>query len=259
MIHGISERSGTSYVGHLLGLHPTLRTYPRDLRELPFMAVSRDILDIQKKFIALHKANAGKMQNGDFLRLFGASFLAYLHSGIPENCRILTKAPMLNCLELFQATFPGESLLLLLRDGRDVVESSIQTWPRRDFVLETIFWRNAAVLAKWYLDTFDTYEWFHSARYEDILRDPEEFVTETCTAFGLQRSVFPQHEIDALPVIGSSHLKRGTNATWDPVRKPKGFETTRRWREWPNWKKRVFKKHAGRALIDLGYESDENW
>ena len=43
------------------------------------------------------------------------------------------------------------------------------------------------------------------------------------------------------------------------VEKPEDFSPIGRWRDWSVWRKRKFKKVAGRELIELGYESNDRW
>ena len=63
------------------------------------------------------------------------------------------------------------------------------------------------------------------------------------------------------PVVGSSFganiSKQGSN--WVPEIDKSKFVFIEKWRKWVWFKKSVFKFLAGKQLIELGYEKDNNW
>lgn len=260
MIHGIMPRSGTVYVGELLRLHPDLHAYPHQVWELPFLQLTGDVMQMQAKFLQIYEQNAGKIGAQDFLPLFGAALVAYLHAGVPDGRRMLLKVPSVQYLSAFGAVFPHEHLLVLVRDGRDVVQSTLRTWPQLQFWQVCTRWNRAArmVLAVDQQMKLQT-SGYWLARYENALQDPAGFVREACRRFGLEEDRYPYEEIEAIPVQGSSALTEEGAVHWAPVDRPTGFQPVGYWRSWPRWKRWAFKRIAGEALLALGYGGETDW
>jgi len=261
IIHGIMPRSGTVYVGELLRLHPDLYAYPYQLWEIPFLQLTGDMLKLQAKFFLAYEQNVGRIGEHDFLPLFGAALIAFLHTQVPQQQRLLIKVPSVQYLSYFSAMFPHESLLVLVRDGRDLVQSTIRTWPQLRFSQVCWRWNRAARMVlsvhQHMSKTNSTGYWL--ARYKDALDDPDSFVEEACRRFGLDESRYPYEQIETIPVRGSSALARQTPVSWDPVERPQDFRPVGYWEEWSAIRKWIFKRIAGQSLIDLGYCEDRHW
>jgi protein-tyrosine sulfotransferase len=260
IIHGIMPRSGTVYVGELLRLHPDLRAYPHDLWEVPFLQLAPNIADAQAEFLWRYRHSEGKLGEWDFLPLFAASFLAYLHADVPQGQRMLIKVPSVKRLDRFFTAFPHEHLLVLVRDGRDVVQSTTKTWPQLQFSLACRRWNQSARMVMACDEHYARREsGYWLARFEDAVREPEVFVREACRRFGLDEARYPWDKLGSIPIQGSSSTVRDGEVVWDPVNRPKGFDPTGRWKSWSGRKKWTFKRIAGKALVDLGYCADLSW
>ncbi|MCZ7570664.1 MAG: sulfotransferase [Ardenticatenaceae bacterium] len=258
IIHGIMPRSGTVYVGDLLGLHPDLALTPNKIWEIPFLKLTDDILRVQEEFFRSYKNNRSRIGAADFLPLFGAAFVAHLHSFAPEEKRMLLKMPGVQHLNHFFSVFPHENLLLLVRDGRDVVHSTVRTWPELRFSDVCRRWNRSVRMILAFQERYAGRQGYWMTRFEDAVRDPEVFVKEACSHFGLDGDKFPYEKIEAIPVQGSSSfMKEGKARYW--VKKPRGFNPIGRWEQWPAGKKRAFKRIAGEALMDLGYCDNLDW
>ncbi|MBN1136106.1 MAG: sulfotransferase [Anaerolineae bacterium] len=260
LLHGVMPRSGTVYVGELLRRHPDLHAYPNQIWEMPFLRQTGEIQKLQKRFFLAYEQNMGKIGDNDFLPLFGSSLIAYLYSFLPPEGRMLLKVPSVQYLTDFFSVFPGEHLLLLVRDGRDVVHSTLKTWPQIRFSMACQRWRRAAEMAL----RFDAIhasrqKGYWMARFEDAVRDPAAFVEQACERFGLDVQRYPFEEMEAVAVHGSSSLPVQGKVVWDHLEKPKDFRPIGHWQSWSPGKKRLFKRLAGQALIDLGYCEDLSW
>ena len=164
-------------------------------------------------------------------------------------------------LNYFFSTFPYENLILLLRDGRDVVSSTIKTWPEITFSEACMRWnrstKNIVEFIHFYSNESDKYL---LARYEEIVKNPEIFINNVCDHFNLDNNKYPFEKINDIPVIGSSTIKRDGKVFWDKgVKKPKNFKSIGRWKNWSNKEKRIFKKIAGQTLIDTDYVDNNLW
>ena len=258
ILHGIMKRSGTVYVGDLLGLHPDLCQNPNLIWEVPFLNHTDVLLDFQERFFFDYQYNVDKIGKRDFLPLFGASLIAYLHSFAPAGQRVLVKVPSVEFLNYFYLEFPFEQLLVLVRDGRDVVASTLKTWPQLQFSDVCVRWNRSARMVIEFEKRHAQKKGYWFARFEDAVRDPAGFVAEACCRFNLDEQKYPYDEIASIPVQGSHQFQKDGRAEyWIP--KPPGFNPVGRWQEWSGMQKAVFKRIAGRSLMELGYCESLDW
>lgn len=262
IIHGVMPRSGTVYTGEVLRLHPALHAYPNDIWEIPFLELTGDVQHMQRHFFAAYKQNKGKVGDHDFLPMFGAALIAYLYSFIPDGKRMLLKVPDVQYLQNFYAVFPHENPLLLMRDGRDVVNSTVNSWPDRRFDEVCALWDKSARMMLAFENRYSrNSHTYLSVKYEDVVKSPDGFAKSTCEIYGLDYGTYPGDKIKELPVRGSSSdvSKDGTQTAWKPVDKPKNFNPVGRWKDWPDSRKRAFKRIAGQTLMDTGYCASLDW
>jgi protein-tyrosine sulfotransferase len=260
-IQGIMPRSGTVYVGELLRLHPSIYAYPNQIWEFPALTLTNDLNNLQKKFLVSYRFNQDKFEDNDFVTLFGAALMAYLHQSVPPHQRLLIKMPSVQYLNYFPAMFPYENLLILLRDGRDLVHSTLRTWRQLNFVQVCLRWNRSARII---LTTIKQLEAcggtsYCLAKYEDALQKPEVFISEVCRRFDLDESHYPYERIQAIRVIGSSKLEKKGKVRWRHLDRPKDFKPLEYWKDWSLLRKVIFKAIAGKSLIELGYSRDINW
>jgi protein-tyrosine sulfotransferase len=260
LLHGIMPRSGTVYVGEVLRLHPDVYAFPNHIWEFPFLQHAGEVARLQRHFLQAYEQNADKMGELDFLPLFGAALIAYMHESTPDGKRLLLKIPSVQYLTHFFEVFPHEDLLLLTRDGRDVVQSTIRTWPVLRFPMICVRWRRAAEMALAFDHAFaDRPHGYARARFENAVENPEAFVRSICSKFGLDEDRFPYDKLTSVPVHGSSAIHAGAGVTWDAQPKPRGFRPLGRWQDWSAFDRWVFKRIAGRQLVELGYCQDLKW
>ena len=261
IIHGIMPRAGTVYVGELLRRHPDLYAYPYQLWEMPALQLTGDVIRLQKKFRLAYKMGMDKLGAHDFLPLFGAALMAHMHSVVPPSQRVLTKAPSVQYLDYFTTMFPHEHLLILVRDGRDLVHSTLRTWKKLNFLQVCLRWNRSARII---LDTVAALSASESngfclVRYEDALANPAAFIRTICDRFGLDGDRYPYEQLDEIRVIGSSKLENQGEVTWQHLPRPANFKPTGYWREWSSLRKLIFKAAAGKSLVDLGYAQNPDW
>lgn len=259
-IHGIMPRAGTVYVGQLLRLHPDLHAFPREIWELPTLQLTPDIHRLQRKFLSIYEQNTDKLGDQAFLEIVGRGTLSYLHAVTPPGRRMLLKVPSVHYLHSFSVMYPGQHMLLLVRDGRDVAQSTVKTWPMILFPFACRRWQRAAEMVAAYHERHEdqpTGYWL--ARFEDAVTDPDGFVQEACQRFGLDVDRYPFEAIQSIRIHGSSQTMDGGKVTWDAKAKPPGFLPMGYWHDWSGWRKRTFKHIAGQALMSLGYCEDLQW
>lgn len=261
MVYGVAPRSGTNFVANLLALHPGIAPWPNLIWEIPFLRSVNHLLAFEKEFFGDFPHNSERMQQDDFLPIFGASFIRYLHSFASEGKKVLLKEPDVHNFAYFPIVFPHEQLLLLLRDGRDVVSSTVKTWPQTQFSDVCQRWNDSAkLMLKFSLEHKDNGNYWIT-KYEDVLSNQEGFVKEACRRYILDESEFPFSNIKSVPVIGSSIDSQKDGAVdWTTHKKRSDdFKPVGRWGSWSKKEKAIFKRIAGETLVEADYCKDLDW
>jgi hypothetical protein len=283
-ILGIAERSGTTYLQDLLRLHPDCDVDRLELEEDHFV----DFSDLLIKFV--QSASRGwkawwgeeqlQRERELVLRSLGEGLISYLkmqvvnrrylngmHPVDKELKVLVTKSPSTNNVELFFRIFPDAELIILIRDGRSVVESAVRTFFRR-FDKASRQWADRAdsVLRFVQNDTSRDRRYL-LVKYEDLYSNSDEEIRKILSFLRLDMTRYSFEGARNLPVRGSSTLRReGAAPTssaargvapgihWQPVPKSADFNPLARWSQWTRAQHERFNWIAGDRLTALGYE-----
>jgi protein-tyrosine sulfotransferase len=261
LIQGVMPRSGSNYIAEIIGYHPNVYSFPNEIYEFPLLNCVDDLLRMQNRFFQYFPKNKTRIGEIDFLPLFGSALIAYLYSFVPKDKILLVKSPYVENLNFFFKLFPYENLVLILRDGRDVVNSTIKTWPDK-YAFSDICstWdRNANMILNCNSHFNNNINSFLFIKFEEALNKSFDFIKQLCNKFKLDEQIYPYDRLNSVPVIGSSSLKAGGKVGWNRVEKPKNFNPIGHWNNWSHKKKRIFKKIAGETLQKSGYCCDFDW
>jgi protein-tyrosine sulfotransferase len=175
---------------------------------------------------------------------------------------MVLKAPHMQNIGLFDAIFPDEKLFLILRDGRDVVASSLASFSKNPFMRKGF----SALCHEWALASdaaIETAQRLKSqamlVRYEDLARLDPSYTESLLRHAGLNPETYPWQRLKDLPLRGSSELAIQGEVNWKQQSKPANFNPVGRWNQWPDRLKQKFRAIAGKALIQAGYESASEW
>jgi hypothetical protein len=69
----------------------------------------------------------------------------------------------------------------------------------------------------------------------------------------------PFESIREIGLVGSSSVSVPGQVDWRSRALPPDFQPTGNWRSWSARRKDLFKRHAGEALVEVGYASDLDW
>jgi Sulfotransferase family len=257
-IHGISPRSGTNFLWDLLLLHPDCAPAIEPVREDLFLQHSDHLLAFSEAV-----RQAWNPRWGEFGPALPERLLAGLGEGllsflwVDRDRRLVTKSPSVLGLERFSAFFPDARLLLLVRDGRSVTHSSMETFGW-EFERAVRTWADAA-------DTIDRFretnahraDRWRLVRYEDLVEGLDEELPAILRFTGLDPDRYDLEAARNLPVRGSSSFfgPGRSSVHWEPVEKGVGFAPTGRWRSWTPDQLGRFEWLAGDQLRSLGYET----
>jgi hypothetical protein len=273
-ILGIMQRCGTNYLNNLLLLHPDCE-YPgfvwEDYLIAPAENLSRYVDSVYQNW---HPSWRNKVEEimgsnslmnciGEGLNLFinrqyESSFgtgqrSAKKSSKEPDEYpKLVTATPSVDNLECFFQLFPYASLLIVIRDGRSVVESGMKTF-EWDFDHAVRRWVNAAES----ISRFDDSEQqgrYLIVRYEDIYTNIEDELTKILTFLGLEIKKYNFKAAENLAVIGSSELQDSEGLIhWKAREKRADFNPIGRWSHWKRPRHERFNWLAGAYLERFGY------
>ena len=260
-ILGVMPRCGTNYLADLFKKHPRITAHPRTFYEFPLLSITDNVAELQREFSQVYRRAAAVLQPYEFSAYLNAGMMSTLQESSGKSRTMLFKFPFVHHLGAFRMLFPRDHLILLLRDGRDVVASSLKTFRqglnRKRFSEYCREWRVAA-------DAILQYECCAAneegrakiIRYEELLSAPEDVMRATLRYFGLDVDLYDSEGLDQLPLRGSSSVRGGGGkVTWQPIDKPRDFQSTGRWNSWSDYKKRRFMSIAGSTLVAAGYKA----
>jgi protein-tyrosine sulfotransferase len=256
-IHGILPRSGTNYLCELLLLHPDFARAVKPVREDLFLDHSDHLLAFAEAVQGAWDPRWGELDAGLTGRLhaaMGEGLLSFLWAD--RSRRLITKSPSVRYLSRFFSFFPEARLLVLVRDGRSITQSSMDTFGW-GFERSARAWADAAEeIARFRQANAQRADRWRLVRYEDLVDDLDRELSEILTFAGLDPADYDMDSARNLPVRGSSVFfgPGRSSVHWEPVRKDVTFSPIRRWESWSPRQLERFEWLAGGPLRDLGYE-----
>lgn len=273
-IQGILQRSGTNFLWQLLLQHPDC--HPGSVGE-DFLLKNAGLLENYCKRLFENWIPEWRQRYGNssdaILSGIGGSLISlierpyYLYPDAhpdrthePDNKvsltdkRLITKTPNVENLGLFFKLFPNAKLIIVLRDGRSVVESGMRSFGWT-FEKAIRAWKKAAEIIIQFLESQKRFEnQFIIVKYEDIVRNPVKEVQRILGFLGLDLERYNLELVDSLPVYGSSEIRNSQAAVhWKPLEKPAAFDPIRRWWQWNAKLHSRFNWIAGDAMSYFNY------
>lgn len=287
-ILGIRQRSGTNFLCDLLSLHPDCEG-GSVIREDFFTARSDLLIKFVEPTYKLWtkwgvEDVAGSVEQ--FYHYLGDSLLSYLKlqadqtkiaasrsadSSSTEEVdaqlempvsqgkkRLVAKTPSVKNLKNFFRLFPNAYLLILVRDGRSVVESGMKTF-ERGYEEEMRAWGEGAQ------EILEAEAMFRSAqqkfrviRYEDLYTNTEKELRSIFNFLDLDVEAFDFDAALNLPVKGSSTAQgKDGKVHWKPVAKTADFNPLKRWSYWGRDLHERYNWITGNVATRLGYPLQE--
>jgi hypothetical protein len=155
-------------------------------------------------------------------------------------------------IDLLHRLFPDAQFIHLIRDGRDVALSVLDTWGHRahvDLVFAARTWRRRVTQARRSTAGLDPAHALE-LRYEDLVVEPEQRLRRVCQFLGEE---FDPRMLDFHLDAARSLPEGGFH---EPVRRPLTSRRVERWRhEMSERDLRLFEAVAGPTLEAVGYET----
>ncbi|SHI37470.1 Sulfotransferase domain-containing protein [Mesonia phycicola] len=279
---GLRVRSGTNFVGTTLKQHPDIQTIPPTSSSGEFNLFREESIK-NKVFNSIANRSFGSgVEEEDFpafMELYGELWIKFLTNkfNLDENKTLFLKSPRVKETHLWQLAFPNAKIVLLCRDGRDNVISSIKAsndkrnWHKlshklkkrinyysgRNFLNFTKDWAEKAKMFNNVKETIN----LRKFKYEE-LNDSFDGVKNLLNFYEIDDSDYNVRKCLKAPVVGSSYgvdNNKVAKPNWKPDFDKSKFTFTRKWGNWKFRQKIIFKNIAGDELIKLGYEQDNNW
>ena len=273
-VAGIYQRIGTNFIGRILINHKDM-CRPEGHWELPILDASDDYLNFFHNFSATRFNNRLDYKLEDFCRVFGEGMLQLMYDRVAQNKNakyIVQKNPGTLGLKNFKLFFPEAKLIILLRDGKDVMASYLSASklsgkkfnPRR-YWLGYIFCKNFRDSALRILD-------YVKSNHENVLVVKYEDLTDKLEPQLLRIAEFLEIEADrdwlgacaGMSVKGSTFYsksgegdkfeEKGNSTNWLDQKKTENFKPIGRYKKFLNSiDLLIFNKVAGKWNKALGY------
>jgi Sulfotransferase family len=168
--------------------------------------------------------------------------------------RVITKTPSVRNLDNFFKLFPSAYLLILVRDGRAVVESRVKTF-HESYETSTRIWAEGANTILRFVEKSRGLHANHLiVRYEDLWNEPERELRRIFAFAALDADNYDFSAATRIPVRGSSVFHgKGKEAHWTPVEKTPDFNPVLRSNHWTRSMHERFNWVAGQQQARLGY------
>lgn len=264
-INGIMPRSGTHFLANLLCQHPDCEksVIPEDCfltRADQLAAYANSIRHSWDEQDEL-KDNTGYLDM--LMENLGGGLINFLRQArdsaykkeraTAEKRLLVTKTPHVDNISLFFKLFPDEKLIIIVRDGRTLVESIVRSFNyNRDEAIAT--WASAARKIARFTENQKEGK-FLVVKYEDLHTDTEAEMRKILNYLELDAGQYDFKAAANLPVVGSATFKRGeAGVHWMPVKKTDEFKPTERAAGWTRAQHERFNRLAKNELIYFGYE-----
>lgn len=253
-ILGIHQRSGTNFLSDLLALHPRC-TRPKFLHEdfFCFAAphLARFVETLHENWDGWREAYSGETMG----LILGQCLCGILQREAEEPGKLLvSKTPRADNIAHFPWLFPEHPLLVLVRDGRAVVESSVKSfkWTYKEAM--TRWATGAQRILEFHRDHRRTKVPYLIIRYEDLVLDLEQQLCRILAFLKLPEREYDFAAAKELPVRGSSELViQGEQLHWEAMPKRETFNPLARGQDWSSMTDIQFQALAGGYQRLFGY------
>jgi len=249
-------RCGTNFLSNLLLLHPDC--IPRDKVWEDFTIAHADLLLRYSDRVTRHWdpewGVTGQTRN-EFNHSLGSGLTSFLtlHS---RGHRVVSKTPRVDNLELFFRFFPYAPLLILVRDGRAVLESGIRSFGwNREANLHSLS-SAARKIVDFRRDHDASVHRYRIVKYEDLWQQPAQEMREILNFLDLAADDYDFEKAAQLPIRGSSDLVHQDEESlhWDPVDITSDFDPLSRFEHWSPAMHYRYNRVAGKHMEALGYK-----
>lgn len=240
-----APRSGTSMMQWALRQHPDLWGGQESDFMIPLVEKLREIHEFGSKRANLHWLSGQEVSEAEFLEYMGLGLNA-LYTNRAGGRRWVEQTPQYTLhMGDILSLFPGSAFVMMLRDGRDVVESLKNFVNPVEHVEASRLWRRFAEEGLNFAEGVHG-DRVHIVRYRDAIEHTHETMAELFEFLNVSESEGSVAWIRDRSPINSSFTGE------DRI-------STGRWSGWSPTERRQFLDIAGDVLIRAGFENDDSW
>jgi hypothetical protein len=257
-ILGVTPRSGTNYLSALLCSHPDCASAREPVHEDLFLQHAHLLRAYTSAVRTAWDPGWGVFPEDLPDKLherLGEALISFLW--MEPGRRLVTKSPSVQNLDFFFTLFRHSRLLILIRDGRSVVQSAMSTFGW-DFDTAARLWNQGAEEIRRFDEANrDSGLPYRIVRYEDLVIALEPTMAEILDFLALDRERFNFPGAAQLPVRGSSAFfgPGRSEVNWEPAAKDATFAPLERWRAWEPRLHERFAWIGGTNLQYFGYDA----
>jgi hypothetical protein len=165
----------------------------------------------------------------------------------------LARTPPVHGLTSVRKFLPDAHLIILIRDGRAIVESGRRSFGW-NFDAATRRWDESARIIKQFLAEDPHPAHTFLVRYEDLVSHRQDEVKRILEFLNLDSAALPEQTLRDTPIIGSSDLAASGKGQlhWKPTQM-EGFQPLDRFSAWTSAEHRRFDWLAGEMLSAFDY------
>tara|TARA_R110000787_G_scaffold9028_25_gene31541 strand:+ start:4709 stop:5668 length:960 start_codon:yes stop_codon:yes gene_type:complete len=257
-VFGLMPRSGTNFLFEMLLRIPGVERTRIAFDELPILVRPQAFEHVSTMIRAYHPPSADAFAPLSWLAFSAAGLRNHLLNLAPDGSLTLIKEPHPNNLSLFPSIFPKDRALVILRDGRYVVDSFARSFARsrlsRSFTEICEEYRASAETVADFLES--DHANVKVVRYEQANRERAATIEDIFNWLYRPIDRTALAALEALPIYGSS-VKSVANSgavDWTPVQADASFDPSSRKLGWSAGQTRTFDRIAGAVNRRLGYE-----
>ena len=252
---GITPHSGTNYFSGLLRRHLDIEMRP-PLWEDHLLERIGPVADFAAGITGLWRDRWGmdEAEANRFIRSLGGGIESFFTERATTRY-VLLKTPRVENVRFAPLFFPRSPVILLVRDGRAVVESARLTFDTTDEESTRYWAERGRRILDFMADAAESGPPRLLVRYEELVTDTEEQLRRLFGALGLDPDGYDYAGAGDLPVYGSSVARGGADTVhWEPVTQPDGFNPLDHHKKnWTPQRMAAFAAVAGEVLGALGY------
>lgn len=268
---GILQRSGTNYLNNLLLLHPDVK--PPGLVWEDFFLAHGDLLagymeSVQRRWpLQWVEVVGAELGPNALLKHIGQGLVDFMEAQYrnrlvkgaypaPDRTpvKLVTATPSVRNLHLFFDLFPNAAPIIIVRDGRALVESGVRSFGwNYDEAMR--MWADGARRIQDFCGNPEHEGRFLLVRYEDLYTHTSEVMGKALDFLRLDHSRYDFAAAESLGVMGSSELMNSEGRVhWKSVDKSAGFNPLARASQWGAAINSRFAWIAGNYMQALRYE-----
>ncbi|WP_417857405.1 sulfotransferase [Xanthomarina gelatinilytica] len=254
-ILGITQRSGTNFLINLFADNKNVKLSKHPGED--FIVYSGDyLLQHFNSLTSKWNDSWGGMEKAtrieQYKKEIRQAILKYLSPDeLKKNEFCITKTPSAKNISKFFKLFPNSQLVVLIRNGKDVVESCVNGFDWSYSQAMKNYKENANYIKAFMQEHKDNPN-FILVKFEDLVSKREETLKALFSNLTIDDENY-NYTTD-IPIYGSSFIKVKGKITWEPQMPKKDFNPLERSKDWSFYRRLQYKLICGNVHKSLGYK-----